>query len=213
MEKRALALFDFDGTLIKGDSIVRYIKKAWKSGLMRRRELIRTLFFALIGVMGFVTDEKAKTVALSFWRRMDKDARERFDDEFAGELMKTVYPAGMRELEKCRGEGMTFLIVSASPENYMRFVARRLYADALLCTRVSPDGQVTDNCKGLAKIRRIDEWMTENRVECDGAKTCAYGDTGGDYDMLSAYGQGVCVNAKRALLRRAAGKLPVVRWE
>ena len=33
------------------------------------------------------------------------------------------------------------------------------------------------------------------------------------YDMLSAYGQGVCVNAKRALLRRAAGKLPVVHWE
>ena len=212
MEKRALALFDFDGTLIRGDSIIRYVKKARKGGWMRGSELLRTLFFALLGVSHIVTDEKAKTVALSFWRRMDENARARFDKEFAAELIGTVYRSGLEEMEKCRAEGMTLLIVSASTENYMRFVARLLRADALLCTRVDHDGQVADNCKGREKIRRVNEWLAENRVECDPARTRAYGDTGSDIHMLTAYGQGVCVNPKCALLRRAAGKLPVVRW-
>lgn len=213
MENRALALFDFDGTLIRGDSIVRYVKTARKKRLMRPGEWLMTLLAATAGMARMMTDEKAKTVAMRFWTRMSAKQRRAFDEEFAGSLIKTVYEDGLEEMERCRREGMSVVLVSASTENYMRLVAEVLGVDALLCTRIDGYGVVTDNCKGREKLRRIDRWLRQNNASCDRTRSRAYGDTGSDYFMLTAYGSGVCVNPKRALLKKTAGRMPVVHWQ
>ena len=212
MEKRALALFDFDGTLIRGDSILRYVAFARKRGRLSARELLRALSAGARYFLKGIDDNQMKTRVLSFWTRMDRGERARFDEAFADTLIDAMYQDGKRALDAAKKKGQTILLVSASTENYMRYVAKRLNV-SLLCTRMDENGIVTGNCKGKEKIVRIDQWLRENNIECDKEHTAAYGDTGSDFDMLAHYGAGVCVNAKRALKKKAKGRLPFVRWK
>lgn len=212
MEKRALALFDFDGTLIRGDSIVRYVAFARKHGRMTLRELFRALFAGLRYLFRVIDDNQMKTEALSFWTRMDAGERARFDEMFADTLIGAMFKDGKRALKAAEEKGQTVLLVSASTENYMRYVAARLNVSALLCTRMDENGNVTGNCKGQEKLARIDAWLAENGMECDRDNSAAYGDTGSDYLMLTHYGAGTCVNAKRALKKKAKDRLPFVEW-
>lgn len=212
MQKRALALFDFDGTLIKGDSIVQYVRFARKMKRMSIFELVHTLVCAVLGLCHIISDEKAKTVALHFMRRMTQVDRDIFDMAFAQAILPEMYKEGLDALNNATKDGKVVLLVSASTENYMRFVAAKLPVDALLCTLVDQNMVASHNCKGEEKLRRIDAWLRENDMTCDAENTVAYGDTLSDYPMLTTYGAGVCVNPKKALQKKAAGKLPTVSW-
>ena len=45
-EKQAFAFFDFDGTMIPGDSIAAFVRYARKKGIMPRREFFKALLAA-----------------------------------------------------------------------------------------------------------------------------------------------------------------------
>ena len=83
--------------------------------------------------------------------------------------------------------------------------------DALLATPIEPDGAIKRNCKGEAKIGRIEAWLSENGLTADFASSCAYGDSKSDLPMLLLCGHPVQVNPKKAL-RKAAPDMETVRW-
>ncbi len=213
MEKRGLALFDFDGTLIRLDSIVRYVFFAVRKGKIRPSEFFRACLAPLQYALGRITQEEAKTRAIAFSMRMERAERDGFNRSFAQYLYGKCFREGLDEIERCRSQGLTVLIVSASTENYMRFVAPLLHADALLCTPVSEEGRVLTNCRGEEKVRRVRAYLKENGWEADAASTRAYGDTAGDYPMLSAFGRGFAVNPGRALKKKAAGQMDERHWK
>ncbi len=213
MEKRGLALFDFDGTLIRLDSIVRYVFFAVRKGKILPPEFFRACLAPLQCALGRITQEEAKTRAIAFSLRMERTERDSFNQSFAQYLYGKCFREGLDEIARCREQGLTVLIVSASTENYMRFVAPLLHADALLCTPVSEDGRVLTNCRGEEKVRRVRAYLKENGWEADASSTRAYGDTAGDYPMLTAFGRGFMVNPGRALKKKAAGLMDERHWK
>ena len=66
MVKRSLALFDFDGTMISGDSIVPYIKRAFKHGFVPYYTVPKIIFSAIAGYFNLVSDSVAKGWSLRF---------------------------------------------------------------------------------------------------------------------------------------------------
>ena len=211
-EKKMLACFDFDGTMIRGDSIAAYLLFARRRGLISRRELAhvlgRTARYFLCGESG----NAIKTRALRFWARLDQPSREKLDRDFAMQaLIPRLYPDALACWRRHQENGETMLLVSASTDNYMRFIGAYLAADALLCTRLTPEGAVTGNCKGEEKPRRIAEWLREARIEANWAASFAYGDSGSDLPMLRLAGHPILVNPKKAL-RRAAPDMEQAHW-
>ena len=211
-EKRALAIFDFDGTMIKGDSIVAYVKTAarrkkvpaWRLGLLG--------LLALPYYMGFLTDERYKQIALSFYGKLTPGEQAELDCAFAGEdLLPRVYGMAQIRLEERKKEGCLCLMVSASTENYMRLVSRALGFDALLCTPLGGDGKIGRNCKGDEKARRLREYLEKNGIAADFASSYAYADGKSDLPILCLCGRAVQVNPKRAL-RKAAPGMAYERW-
>ena len=213
MEKRGFAFFDFDGTLIRFDSIVRYVFFAVRKGKIRPKEFFRACFVPIWVALGRISQEQAKTRAMAFSMRMKEAERVRFNQAFAQYLYSRCYRDGLSEIAQCRAAGLTVVLVSASTDNYMRFVAPLFHADALLCTKVTHKGKVLTNCRGQEKVRRIQSYLIENGFEADAALTRAYGDTAGDYPMLTAFGRGVMVNPSRALKKKAAGHLDERHWK
>ena len=52
--ERVLALFDFDGTMISGDSIARLVRRMSLDGLMSPLTLIRVLLSTLLWKLGLM---------------------------------------------------------------------------------------------------------------------------------------------------------------
>ncbi len=204
---QTLALFDFDGTLLSGDTIIDYVRFARKSGLIGRGGVLKILLYAALALNGTITEERGKQAALAFRMRMPREARETFDRAFLRDrLLPRLYAEGKASLLWHAERGDSVLVVSASTENYLRYLPEFLPVTAVLCTRVAEDGTVTRNCKGAEKPRRVEEWLQENGVSPDWAASYAYGDSESDLPMLAMCGHKVCVNAKKRLRKQTLGK-------
>ncbi|MBR1586108.1 MAG: HAD family hydrolase [Clostridia bacterium] len=211
-DKQALACFDFDGTMIDGDSITAYLRLAF------RRGDLSPVRYAAVGVhtlgyfLGWESGDAVKTHALRFRKAMPPERREELDRLFAErELLPRIYPEALACWRAHQQAGRKVLLVSASTDQYMRHVAKALGADALLCTPVLADETVAGNCKGEEKPRRILEWLKARGIQADFEASYAYGDSASDLPMLRMVGHPVQVNPKKKLLR-AAPDMERVAW-
>lgn len=212
METRELALFDFDGTLIPGDSIVAFVAYARKNGAMSGREYRTVLGQTAKYLLGGMTDAQIKTRSLRFLKDLSPEAREKLARGFVRSLLTRVYADGKKEIERHHRAGRLVMLVSASTENYMKHVCPALGADALVCTPVEADGTIQSNCKGEEKARRVTEWLASQGMEADWSRCYAYGDSKSDLPLLRLVGHPVQVNPKKSL-RRAAPDMPSVKWK
>lgn len=209
---RTLALFDFDGTLIPGDSIVAFVRFARRRGALSRRGYARVFFSTVKYLLGGLTDGEMKTRSLAFLQGLPREEGEKLSRDFVKqELLPRVYRDGKETLEKHRENGDLLLLVSASTDNYMRFAAEALGFDAVLCTELNGDFAVESNCKGPEKVRRVEEWLRDHGVEADFPASYAYGDSKSDESMLRLCGHPVLVNPRKALKERMS-EGQIVSW-
>jgi phosphatidylglycerophosphatase C len=109
---------------------------------------------------------------------------ERFADAHAARLFR---PDALEAWRAEKARGALVGIVTASPDLVVEPFARRLGADFLLGTRLRFDagdrvaGALEgENCRGAEKVRRLRE-----RFGPELGLEAAYGDTGGDREMLA----------------------------
>jgi phosphatidylglycerophosphatase C len=125
---------------------------------------------------------KNKTTA-----QMDDWTNRWLAEDFPGQLQSWT----MSRLAEHQHAGHCCVMVSASPDIYLKRVAQQLGFDALLCTEMTVvNGRLTGimktpNCHGEQKVLRLKAWMAERFGADSGAAVeCAYGDTSGDKAML-----------------------------
>jgi HAD superfamily hydrolase (TIGR01490 family) len=183
---RAIAFFDFDGTITRKDTLlefIRYTKGSFR--LWAGFALNSPWLFAYRA--GLISNQKAKERILTFFFK--GLSLERFDHscvEFARTgLPGLIRPRALQEMERYKKEGITVVLVSASPENWIR-PWTTVNDVALLATQLEvKDGRLTGkiagaNCHGEEKVRRIKKAYSKDEL----TKIYAYGDTKGDLPML-----------------------------
>jgi HAD superfamily hydrolase (TIGR01490 family) len=213
MIRQGFALFDLDGTVTSGDSIMPMIKYAIKTGFARKTQMPR-VFLALFGYsLHLLNDTRAKEMAIAFLRGKNRAQVQAFAENFCRDvLFKRVFPNAREEIKARREEGLRVLLVTASPDFYLQPLVRELPLDGIISTRadVTPEGIYTGriaglNCRNLEKPLRIAEYLAAEGYELDTDSSYAYGDSGHDWPMMSLTGNPVAVNAKKELLRRCGG--------
>ncbi|MHB1200141.1 MAG: HAD family hydrolase [Polaromonas sp.] len=188
-----VASFDFDGTLTRRDTFTPFLLR----GLGWPRFLWAVLKCSpwLAGyALGLLRNDVAKarlmratlkgrsTVEMQDWttRWLARD--------FPGQLQAWA----LARLAWHQQAGHCCVIVSASPDIYLRQVARQLGFNGLICTEMEVAGGLltgrmrTPNCYGEQKVLRLNAWLTQRfGAESLSAMTLhAYGDTAGDYPLL-----------------------------
>ncbi|MFA0963186.1 HAD family hydrolase [Roseivirga sp. BDSF3-8] len=184
---KSLALFDFDGTVTRGDSFMRMIR--YVVGWPRFLAGMAVLSPVLVAYKAkLIPNWRAKEIVLAHffktWRQ------EKFNDrceKFARNVIPhMVRPAAIEQIKQHQEQGHKVVLVSASAENWLSCWAEEMDID-LIATRVElKEGRVTGklegrNCYGPEKESRI-------REEIDLAKydhIYAYGDSKGDREMLA----------------------------
>lgn len=216
---QGIAFFDFDDTLAKGDSILPYLLYCIRKGKAPRTQLLKAAAAFLYWKLRPSVASHAKSVTLSFLRGCKEDdilelSRQFFRDEYA----KRFFQDGLTEIWALRSQGMKIVIVSASPDVYMKVLPEFMPVDAVLSTHCEFDkngcftGKVGNNCKGEEKVRRIEQFLQENDWVLDMKCSSAYGDSPSDADMMTLVNRAVLVNPKKKLLRRRPDAV-TVHWQ
>lgn len=179
---RVVAAFDFDGTLTRRDTLVPFLAlvvgwprvamalAACAPSLVRDRDASKERLLSSV-LAGVPIDEIAS-------------AGRRYGAEIAARKLR---PEMRGRVEWHRRQAHDIVIVSASLDVYLAEVARRLEADALLCTTLEVDAAgvstgriVGRNCRGQEKASRLRDYLGDAPVTL-----WAYGDSAGDREMLA----------------------------
>ncbi|MGC8510834.1 MAG: HAD-IB family hydrolase [Acidimicrobiales bacterium] len=187
-----VAAFDLDGTLTEGGSVFRWLRAVAGTG----RVYVATLALAVPLLVGALRSGPAADRAKErLFRRLlagrAVDEVEEVSRAFIlRHLERHLRPGTTARLRWHRAQGHDVVIVSASPELYVRVVAEEIGAQGALGTRLATDplgrltgGYLGRNCRGSEKLRRLDEWIAEQGYS-DEPTLFAYGNSRGDRRML-----------------------------
>ncbi len=208
-----LAVFDFDGTMIRGDSIISYLWFARKKGLLSLPCLVRAGLFGALSQAGIVSRQRAKSAALSFRKTLSEAQKTALDQAFAKTLINRIRPEALSAVKDHRRRGDLVVLLSASTDNYMRYVAQGLPVDLLICSTTDESGQVLRNVRGEEKVMALRELLSELPEEADLSHSTGYGDSASDLPLLRLLGRPYLVNPGRKARRKAAGQIPILSWK
>jgi HAD superfamily hydrolase (TIGR01490 family) len=204
------AFFDLDKTIISKSSSLALSRPMYRAGMVTRGQLVRgayaQLVYALVGA-----DEKKmdrlKEGMLQLTKGWDRAEVENLvRDVIIDVIDPFVYQEALDLMALHRDEGRAIYIVSSSPEEVVRPLARHFGVAGVLATRARiVDGRYTGElefyCSGEGKgdaVRSLAE-----RMGIDLAGSYAYSDSITDLPMLEAVGHPVAVNPDKELRRQA----------
>ena len=202
---RTVAAFDFDGTITRGDTLIPFLRRS--AGRVHIARALLTLSVRITRSMagGESRDAVKEELLCRILADHPVAVLEAVGESFADHVVAhRLRRDTLEHIERHRAAGHELVVVSASPEIYLAPVARRLGFAAALGTRleVGPDGRLTGrligrNCRGPEKVRRLREWLGE-----EACTVVAYGDSGGDRELLAFAGDGAVWIKRRGRGRR-----------
>ena len=184
--KKAIAFFDFDGTITTKDTLLEFIK--FSRG--RLRFCLGFLWNSpyLVGYkLKIISNQLAKEKILQFF--FHNTSIEEFNEQChlfsQNALPLLIRPKAMAEIERLQKSGTQIVIVSASPENWIGQWATARHIQLLASRLEISNGKITGkiigkNCHGNEKVSRIQEAFDLSAFE----EVFTYGDTRGDRPML-----------------------------
>lgn len=178
---------DFDGTITSKDSLLEFIRYSKGDASFMFGFLLNSPVLAAYK-LGIISNQRAKEIVLKYF--FGDTTVEDFESlcvDFMRERMPAILrPKAMKEIEKLKAAGAEVVVVSASPEAWLRkwcadlsilCIATRL---AVSNNRIS--GRIEGlNCHGNEKVRRITELFDLDSY----SSVYCYGDTPADKPMLS----------------------------
>ena len=181
-----IAFFDFDGTITTKDTLLEFVRHH-KGSLRLYLGFLLTSPWMVAYKLKIISNQKAKEKFLSFFFRNCPLAEfQELCVSFAKEAIpRLIRPKALQEITRLQESGAEVVIVSASPENWIRPWSEETGLQLLSTRLVVRDGKLTGrimgrNCHGEEKVRRIREAYTLPDYD----EIYAYGDTSGDLPML-----------------------------
>ncbi|HEX2898758.1 MAG TPA: HAD-IB family hydrolase [Bacteroidia bacterium] len=186
-ESNKLALFDFDGTLTRHDTMFAFVEFAkGKSKLLWSLIALAPILF--LNKIGQYPSEKAKQRFLKFhFDGMSRTELEALGTTFcADELPRLFREDALEKLHFHRSKGHEVYVVTASLDIWVQpwLDTQNLKG---ICTVAAWDDDAFHgefagpNCNGPEKARRLQEEVDLSMFE----RIYAYGDTKGDQEMLA----------------------------
>jgi len=183
---RKVAAFDFDGTIIKHDSLFDFIKHAVPFSRMVYGSIKAVPYFALYALKlmpNFAAKEKVFTAFFKGWRLDDFN---KVCVDFIPKINAMVNPDAIKKIKWHQQMGHEVIIISASVENWIIPWATKMGINTVLATQIEViDGRITGkfqskNCHGPEKVNRLRTHLPD----FENYELYAYGDSNGDKEML-----------------------------
>lgn len=192
MTRETIAVFDFDGTITRKDSLLEFIK--FSKG-KRQFYFGFFLFSPLLIAMKLklYPNWKAKQNLFSYFYK--GISVEKFNDwgkEFCFLIDKISRPKAIEALQEHKKRGDKTVIISASIENWVKPWAEKIGVDMIIFTQIEVENDLltgrflTKNCFGQEKVNRFSaEFPNRNEY-----RLVVYGDSSGDRELIDFADEG-----------------------
>ncbi len=209
-----LAIFDFDGTLLGGDSDVLWCRfliehATLDPGLARRSALLGAHY-----VGGTVVPEEYARFQAALLGGQTLKGLQPLRERFLREVLRPRIPAAARALlQRHRRHGDTLVLTTATNRVVSELAAQDLGVDVYHCTELEcQQGRFTGRLAGtpnmrLGKLERLRAWLAESGDGVAALKrACFYSDSINDLPLLSVVGRAIVVDPDRRLALTALRK-------
>lgn len=209
---KGLAAFDFDGTLVAGDSLPRYLSR-----LLGRRRFATVLsasgpaMLARYRVAG--RDAAKAALLMRALAGVDAALAAEVGESFSEVLSRRVRSAMAERIAWHRNQGHKLVLVSASLGLYLHPFGRLAGFDEVIATalEVGSDGRLTGRLLG-ANVRAAQKAVLLKELMGDDEVTVwAYGDSRGDREMLAMADHPIFLARRRQ--RRHLGSARMDGWQ
>ena len=192
-----IAVFDFDGTLIKEDSMMLFFRRYYKYSLSITG-ISLMLFWETIKFFMKINSQKQykeKFLNLVISSIKNKSLEEVISD-FSKYLLKKILKDAFQEINRLKEKGYKTILLSASPDFYLEEIKEALGFSELICTQTSLKGNeiliTGENCFGQNKVARLLEQYPKDSTDWQGSY--CFTDNSSDMGLLSLFGNPFVVN-------------------
>jgi HAD superfamily hydrolase (TIGR01490 family) len=178
---RKIYLFDFDGTIYKGDSFINFT--------FFSQSIISFLIFWITAILKLVFGISRSKVKESFYNRFkgvnENDFQKICNDFNIKKIDKKIKHSFLNYMKNVPKDS-EIIIVTASIKNYIQPWCDKM-GYKLIATELDVENHIltgkfkTPNCIGEEKVKRIKDIYDLSKFE----KVVAFGDTDGDIAMLN----------------------------
>ena len=220
---QGVAVFDFDGTSIDGQSGELFTRYLFFNGYMSLGRLLRLGWWGIRYKLHIPYRQgEARELVFGALKGRSSEEIDAIMERFHNEVLAPLYrPQALSEVRRCHEEGLVVLLVSATFEPIAALGARTMGADGYVATKMARDESGTYTCevdgpviaaeeKYLAAVRWCDEHLGVGRWRL----VRAYADHHTDTDLLaradSAYA--VCPGKTLVIAAKRSG-WPILNWD
>ena len=201
------AFFDLDKTIVSRSSSLALGRPLYRAGMVSRSQLMRGAYAQLVYLLIGADEERMdrlKEGMLQLTKGWERGQVERLvQDVMLDVIDPYVYQEALDLIAQHQAAGRRIYIVSSSPEEVVRPLARHFGVSGVIATRaqVGPDNRYTGELEFYAYGQQKADAIRAlaNRDDIDLAGCYAYTDSITDLPMLEAVGNPVVVNPDREL--------------
>ena len=212
MEK--LAIFDIDYTITRKESLMEIFKYIVSKDIKNIKFLPRALYSGLMYGIKVYDERKVKECFLKFIENIDEVELANLTKAFYDErLSKILYKDAVEMIKKLKKEGYIVILISASPEFYIKEFYAIKEVDLIIGTKFAFEGgkfirkMDGNNCKGEEKVRRLNEVLKEKNIKVDFKNSYMFSDSLSDKPLLDLVGNPYLINYKKK------HKIEVLKWK
>jgi phosphatidylglycerophosphatase C len=185
--KSNLALFDFDGTISKTNSMIEFLK-FYKGSQKLILAFVKHTHWIILMYLGIVAKWRVKEkIWISLFSNTHLETFNEVSTSFSLEILPSIlYKSAVNQIKQHKINHDRIVVVSASAENWLKPWCDMQQIE-LISTRLEvKNGVVTGkidgkNCNGKEKAKRIKQAINLNEYD----SIYAYGDSAGDKQMLA----------------------------
>ena len=203
VQRRRLALFDLDHTLLPLDSDYEWGEFTIRIGWADREEFgRRNKAFYEDYVAGRLDVHDYVRFATEAIRQRGADAAARAHAQFMREVIQPALRDEARALvQRHREAGDELLIITATNEFVTRPIAQALGVEQLVAVELErgDDGWITGGIRGVpsmreGKVRRMEQWLAEHNLGWTDVESTFYSDSMNDVPLLEKVDHPVATN-------------------
>lgn len=201
MVTKKIAFFDVDKTLIEGDSMFLLLKYTLDKYPKAKGRLPKLFMDLCLHKAGVIKTKKAKESMFYTIKYLNEEDLKHFFDTV---IKPKMFNDALKEITRLKNEGYTTILISASPECYLKYFEEEDFVDVVIGTKLkATDKFYTNtiegiNCKGIEKVERINKYLNEKGIAIDKENSVAYSDSLSDKPMFDLANKAYLINYKKS---------------
>ena len=212
MEK--LAIFDIDYTITRKETLMEFFKYLVSKDIKNIKFLPRALYSGLMYGIKVYDEKRVKECFLKFIENIDEKELAILTKSFYDERLSTIlYEDAVNMIKKLKNEGYMVILISASPEFYIKEFYAIKEVDLIIGTKfIFENGKFVrkmsgNNCKGEEKVKRLEKVLKEKNIKADFKNSYMFSDSLSDKPLLDLVGNSYLINYKKHK------KFEILKWK